>query len=307
MNHIPSGDDDDDMERRFRRGLAGDSSRPSDAVRRAILEHASRIAADHVDRPQKRTPGIFVARRRRAVFGTLAAAVFAGLLVVPLFRTPVIRETGPTASLQEPVSAPAAAPEAAPTPAPAAVPAPAPAQASAPTRSSNAQAPRRAAPDAKPEAVDSTSYSSDGAKQANTNVPAPIDTVAGRPEVAASPAPPIGSADSAVPGMAGASLARAVTFATQRGESLRRAAVSGDLVAVNALLSSAFDIDSRDPRGRTALMLAIVNGHAEVVDTLLAHGADVNALDASGARPMQLARAQGNQQIIDSLSRAGAH
>jgi hypothetical protein len=317
MNQSPSGDGDDDMERRFQRGLKGDSG-PSEAVRRAILEHASRMAVEHArSQPGRRTPAMLAARRWSTIFGTLAAAVFAGLLVVPILRAPPTPPAAP-----RPAQAPALQSEKAPAPALQSAPAPAPQSAQAPAprlaelkrndaADSGAGAQRRFTADAdKPkEAVRAAPSSSDYTRQAKTEPEAVVATAA--PPAARAPAhasaadvaPVTGGA--AVP--ANRNLARAAASPGERGESLRGAAATGDLAAVNALLSSSFDVDARDRSGRTALMLAIAQGHADIVDALLAHGADANAADPSGVRPLQMAGAQGNKRIIDSLVRAGAH
>ena len=311
MNHSP-GDGDDDMERRFQRGLAEDSG-PSEAVRRAILEHASRMAVEHANRrPQVRRPAVLAARRRRTIFGTLAAAVFAGLLVVPLLRAPVVREQSPVA--QSPVSSP---PNPAASPMPQQAPAQEPARELAEVQRTEtpdraAGAPREITAHAvKPKAsARPTSTLSGNASQAKTAIPTASDAAAAPPaapagvQAAASDAAP---ATAHAPASANRSLARVATSPGDRGELLRGAAASGDLAAVHALLGSSFDVDARDRSGRTALMLAIAQGHADIVDALLAHGADANAADASGARPLQMAGAQGNKRIIDSLLRAGAY
>lgn len=48
-------------------------------------------------------------------------------------------------------------------------------------------------------------------------------------------------------------------------------------------------IDARDNRGRTALMIAAELGYEEVVDALLGHGADPSLVDNSGKTPHDLA------------------
>ena len=271
MKQSASGDGDDDMERRFQRGLAEDGA-PSEAVRRAILEHAHRMAVLHAkSQPGQHVPALRLARRRRTIFGALAAAVFAGLLVVPLLRAPSVREHSQVEPPPNPVAS--------------AVPAPAAAQLGEgehqKATGSAGSAPRKAAPPA--------SIASDYASTAKTAVPAASDAAAAPP---ASP---------------NRSSGRVATPSGDRGALLRGAAVSGDLAAVQALLRFAPEADARDGSGRTALMLAILNGHADVVEALLAHGADVNAADAAGVRALQMARAEGNESIVDSLLRAGAH
>ena len=61
MNQPASGDGNDDMERRFQAGLQDDAG-PSETVRRAILEHARRMAIEHA-RSQFPTPPARDARR----------------------------------------------------------------------------------------------------------------------------------------------------------------------------------------------------------------------------------------------------
>ena len=92
MNEIPPNQEDevDDL---YRRESALDPSRPSDSVRRAVLEHATQLAAE---RSAKNGPAQIGARRpaanprwwRPTAFGTLAAAALAGLLIIPRFLTP---------------------------------------------------------------------------------------------------------------------------------------------------------------------------------------------------------------------------
>ena len=304
MNQPPLGDGDDDMERRFQSGLKDDGE-PSEAVRRAILDHASRMAVEHAEsRPGGRRSGTLTARRRNTIFGALAAAVFAGLLVVPVLRTPVVHTQGPVA--QGPVAPPPyqeTASHSAPAPEPqsAQVPRPAELQRNN-TTYSGAGAQRRITADAdKPqEAAGPTAKTEpQSVLGAAPSSAAPADTRAAASDVASSIA--------AAPAAPSRQSARATTSSVERGESLRDAAAAGNLTAVNAVLSSSFDVNARDRSGRTALMLAILSGHADVVDALLAHGAAVNAVDLSGVRPLQMARIKGNEAIIDSLLRAGAH
>jgi ankyrin repeat protein len=321
MNQPPSGDGDDDMERRFQTGLQ-DEGGPSEAVRRAILDHASRMAVEHArSQSGRRWSAMLPARRRNTIFGALAAAVFAGLLVVPILRAPVVHRQSPVAAPPNRESAPQSAQAPAPRPgqAPELQSAQPPAPRLAELERSNstyrgAGAQRRITADAdKPkEAAGPASSSSNYGSQAKTE---PQAVIGGVPSPAAppaalamqAPASDAASAVAAAPAPSSRQLARATTSSVERGESLRGAAAAGDLAAVNALLGSSLDVNARDRSGRTALMLAILNGHADVVEALLARGADLNAVDSSGTRPLQMARAKGNAEIIDSLLRAGAH
>ena len=101
----------DDIDDRYRRESASDPSRPSDSVRQAVLAHAARVAAGSRKSREMRN-------RRRGVFGLLAAAALAGLLVIPRFSKPpgpaMVRVYAP-----ESAAAPEAAAERAAGPAPA--------------------------------------------------------------------------------------------------------------------------------------------------------------------------------------------
>jgi uncharacterized protein len=57
---------------------------------------------------------------------------------------------------------------------------------------------------------------------------------------------------------------------------------------VTYLLDAGAQIDDRDDRGRTALMIAAEGGHAEIADRLLARGADPALKDKAGKRAADL-------------------
>jgi hypothetical protein len=92
----------------------------------------------------------------------------------------------------------------------------------------------------------------------------------------------------------------------EAGAALRRAAEIGDIPALQDLATKQFDVDARDPGGRTALILAALHGQAKSVDVLLAHGADPNAVDANGTTPLRAALAADQPAIVAALRRAGA-
>jgi hypothetical protein len=94
VNEVPPDPGrDDEVDDLYRRASALDSSRPSESVRRAVLDHAAQLAAQRLPetgpvkidftRPAANHPW-----RRPAIFGTLAAAALAGLMVAPQFLTP---------------------------------------------------------------------------------------------------------------------------------------------------------------------------------------------------------------------------
>jgi hypothetical protein len=99
----PNPGQDDEVDDLYRRASALDSSRPSESVRRAVLDHAAQLAAQR--RPETgpvkidfTRPAANQAWRRPAIFGTLAAAALAGFLVAPQFLTsrgPVTPESPP--------------------------------------------------------------------------------------------------------------------------------------------------------------------------------------------------------------------
>src|ERR1700736_2950645 len=70
-----------DVDEIYRRASALDPSRPSEALRREVSEHAAALAAAR--------PAVHRARwRRPTIFGTLAAAALAGLLIMPRIFNP---------------------------------------------------------------------------------------------------------------------------------------------------------------------------------------------------------------------------
>jgi hypothetical protein len=128
----------DDVDALYRRASARDTGGPSESVRRAVLEHAARLAAERAaaertgvdleatEHARGNVVDIRAAKRRAmrptwwrpAAFGTLAAASLAGLLIAPQFMTP----RAPPQAETKPVSAPASVTQ--PPPAEAAPPVP---------------------------------------------------------------------------------------------------------------------------------------------------------------------------------------
>jgi Ankyrin repeats (3 copies) len=333
MNELPPSDDrPDDVDDLYRRASALDASRPSESVRRAVLDHAAQLAAERaalnnpvkVDltaRPKRQT------WQRPAIFGTLAAAALAGLLVAPQLiapRGPAVRTLSSTEGLR-PQAAPAPAPDQAQAPAraqapapdqaPAAAQAPAPAQApaSAPTAPASAKVQgyaesRADAPDAARTANSARSgvknppaeaqYQPDAQRESPQS--GASDTGARRAQRVTSGI----SALSASPPQAAASAAPAARLTDPSAE-LRRAAEAGDVPSLQTLLDRQAVIDARDDSGRTALMLATLHGQTRAVDVLLAHGADPNAADTRGTTPLQAAIAGNQEAIAAALQRAG--
>jgi len=343
----------DDVDDRYRRAAALDPSRPSEAVRNAILRHAENLAARRAGnagedadenvgatiepgRPAQVRPW-----RRPAIFGTLAAAALAGLLITPRWLPPhedarqkaAVSPTSRAPVAEQPSSEPeppSFVPDELRSPgAPAASPPSPVSESSSEVQATRADAAGLAKQDAlaRKFATDSGAMapraSADRSAQEGIAANAPSaktqDTAGARPAFVA-PSPPAAPASAAPPAPA-ASLARqasqvqsltaAVGRRTDAAAALRQAAGAGDMAALQTLLSRTTDIDrpsgidARDGNGRTALMLATLHGRRAAVDALLAAGADPNAADAKGTTPLQAAVAGGQPEIIAALQRAG--
>jgi len=311
----PGQDPPDDLDDRYRRDSMRDPSRPSERVRRAVLEHAAQLAAERAlknpsPRIDFRQPAANQARWRTEIVGALAAAALAGLLVAPYFlmRAP---EPASEPAQAPPAAALSASPSAAVSPA-----APAPQLQIAQDRGEAAKAssaPQRAAPRqgpataSEPRGATADNYapseSPRAAEAARTGpIAAPSARSAARslaaPMPEAAPAPPTAPAPR--------SAATAETARADPAAALRRSAEIGDLAAMQALLATQTDVDARDSNGRTALLLAILHGHAQAVDALLARGADPNLADMQGLTPLQAALAGNQPAIAVALQRAGA-
>lgn len=281
MNPVPPGQDPpEDIDEHYRRATAQDLSRPSESVRRAVLERAAQLAAERSSEsgPVRANSPRPQARRhwwRPALVGSLAAATLAGLLVTPRFLQPepspnvsaetphkkaLIGEIRPLYMSQNGVES---------------------------LKSREVPAPRSAAPRSR------------AAPQADAlQAGAQTATRAAAAQIAPQAAP------QAAPGASAAM--RAAGRQADPAAALRQAAEIGDVAGLKTLLARTSDIDARDEKGRTALMLATVHGEAGAVDVLLAHGADPNAADASGTTPVQAAMALGQPAIAAALQRAGA-
>jgi hypothetical protein len=275
MNQQPPGhDESDDVDELYRRASALDSSRPSESVRKAVLAHAARLAEERASSPAGATASRNRARWRPAVFGTLAAAALAGLMIAPRFLSPSAPE--PTAAAPEPAAAPLARSGGTFGRLQAAAP-PVLSADAATTGSVAASAPALRAAAPQPEA-----------KRAQDN----SKTLTGVTVSAARRGP------------ADQTLAEVVSVGASPAEFLH-AAEEGDLPSLRRQLDRHVDIDSRDSLGRTALMLATLRGQAEAVDLLLDNGADPNVADNRGTTPVQVARQANATAIVSALERKG--
>ena len=335
MNNVPPDRErPDDADELYRRASARDTSQPSEAVRRAVVAHATQLAAQRAPTASRRRVArlpslVAYAWRRPAVFGSIAAAVVASLVIGPLWRElqPHTAPAALTANDLPVASVPPEEPPArlvVPPPSPADATAPATATATAPKdltreRASVAQAQR--APRASPTQVAGNpaplspppKEQADRAFQAGKAAPSALESEASRGGLLDSTrAPPPSAVSGGVSEVAvtAAPRSNAATAQDQTAvnpaQAFREAAERGDLTALEALRDKQTNIDARDAEGRSALMLAIEHGQSNAVSALLADGADPNAADSHGTTPLQAAVAGGQSAIIASLRSYGA-
>ena len=97
--------------------------------------------------------------------------------------------------------------------------------------------------------------------------------------------------------------------ATRRSEpDLFDYARTGDFRGFASLLSqgSALDLDAKNHRGYSALMLAVYNGERDFCEALLRAGADVNSMDLMDNTVLMAASFKGNVDIVALLLDFGA-
>ncbi len=82
---------------------------------------------------------------------------------------------------------------------------------------------------------------------------------------------------------------------------LLHASERGSAVAAEAALADGADIESRDARERTALLLAATYDHVAVARMLVARGADVNAVDDQRDTPFLVTGVTGSVEMLDAL------
>lgn len=300
----------DDIGDRYRGDSANDAGRPAATVRAAVLAHAAQLAAkNRAEQAGAVPPRRTAPRRLRPVlYGSLAAAAFAGVLMTPYWfsiapptpapETSVVRSERSTGVLREPALAPAEPPLA-----------PAEPQSAMPPRSADSPA----APSARRNsgATAGSTIAATTPPVASFEAPSSAQSLgpsAGHPAALAAESR-FATARAAKPGAASADAdagAGAVAGAVIGGNDLPSAARTGNLPMLQTLLEKHPDLEARDTDGRTALMLAATHGQLAAVEALLAHGADPNAADIHGVTPLQAALAAHQPAIADALERAGA-
>ena len=75
---------------------------------------------------------------------------------------------------------------------------------------------------------------------------------------------------------------------------------------VNFLVSSGYDVNVRNERGKSPLHAACYNGNMDIVKLLVHHNANINEQDHDGWTPLEAAAQEGHQDIVDYLTLNGA-
>jgi len=89
-------------------------------------------------------------------------------------------------------------------------------------------------------------------------------------------------------------------------EEFLRAAIAGDLVALDAAIAAGADLRARTAEGATALMLASFEGHTDAARTLLDNGADMDDEDHSGRTALMYASSGPFSETVGLLLEKGA-
>ena len=86
---------------------------------------------------------------------------------------------------------------------------------------------------------------------------------------------------------------------------LIEAVIAGDITAIQAAIASGADLEQRDGKGRTALLIATHADHVEAARFLIDAGADVNAKDDIHDTPFLYAGAEGRDEILKAILATG--
>jgi hypothetical protein len=261
-----------------------------------VLAHAAQLAAERATAGAGKLKSLRTAPQawwRPAIFGTLAAAGLAGLVIAPQLLAPRAPPVAGSAAISQAADNRAPLPA---TPPPAASPEitarPPASVRSARLPSYSARARPKTSPTVAP-AAESTSLAPPAELRAADAGAAVAGVSAARQRLPGNPA-------------ALTSSAAAARVGPNPAAAFRHAAEVGDLAALAASVEKQPDIDARDSAGRTALMVATLHGEADAVAALLAYGADPNAADADGTTPLQAATAGDHPAIVAALRRHGA-
>ena len=86
---------------------------------------------------------------------------------------------------------------------------------------------------------------------------------------------------------------------------LIEATIAGDIAQIKAAIASGADLEQRDAKGRTALLIATHADNPEAAKLLIAAGADVNAKDDILDTPFLYAGAEGRDDILKAILATG--
>lgn len=89
------------------------------------------------------------------------------------------------------------------------------------------------------------------------------------------------------------------------GEMLLEGASTGDVATLRKAISNGAELELRDERGRTALLLAVRADAVEAARMLIEAGADVNAKDDIDDTPFLYAGAEGRNEILRLILATG--
>jgi hypothetical protein len=80
----------------------------------------------------------------------------------------------------------------------------------------------------------------------------------------------------------------------------------GDVSGLRGMIEKGADVDAKDRRGQTGLIIVSFKGDDQVVELLLKAGADVGGTDLYGLTPLMSALANGHEQVAERLLASGA-
>jgi Ankyrin repeats (3 copies) len=318
----PRKDDaiDEALAERYRNASAVEASRPSPALRNAILARAREVAAgngrsDPAQVADARDAANDSNWRFKAVAGVAVVCV-ASLVAVHLHDSPMRQAEPRSGGANEPngpVGPPAGvvfAPSPAPVPAiPPSVPVrqsgevqrdravgkpaqPATSVERPPTDAISrlAETDGRGLPRAPPASAAIQPSNTPPAEHATENAQADLSALKATPSAAPSPT---------------VSRERSRARADSQNSPLVDAAAAGDLPQVDNLLRGGASTEQADALGRTPLLMAALYARTDVVRRLLAAGANVNAAAKNGDTPLAVAQRQGSSEIL-KLMQVGA-
>ncbi len=99
----------------------------------------------------------------------------------------------------------------------------------------------------------------------------------------------------------------AATSGQMNEQSLRDAALNGQFEVIENLLKENINVNSADPDGRTALMLASFNGYSGIVALLINKGAVVDLADGFGRTALHYASTGPFVPTVEFLLKKGAN